>query len=326
LVLAGCAGGANHATAARGQYLDVRFPLAKADGQTAYPHVVDPMGTLWYLDGARIVRQPRPGVYHILRDASAQSGAIFWYAGFVYLLDGDGKRFTRVGMHLRTKTTPIPAAETPVDGITADALHHDFIAAQPAPHQVAVVDGWRWFEEHLPDEVDPFTAVLAGGPHRKQYLLAADARSTSVAIKDRHRGETVFVDLPDNACFAGTASTLRVPVDLQGRDARRAWATSGEHVVTFDLETKRILHVWDPGGCAMHVLRASAQAVVIVVTTTSNRGYVSSLAKVDDFGVHPLPSYGEIPGIGATASMDRFGRLWWYDHASKSFICRTPVG
>jgi hypothetical protein len=326
LAVAGCASGANHAAVKQDQYLDVRFPIAKVDGQTTYPHVVDEMGTLWYLDGARIVRQPRPTSFHILRDHNAQSGVIFWYAGFVYMLDGDGKRFTRVGMHLRTKSVSIPPAETPVDGITADALHRDIVAAQPAPHEVAVVDGWRWYEEHLPSDVDPFTAVLGGGPHRKQYLLAADARSTSVAIKDRQRGGTVFVDLPSNECFAGTSSTLRVPVDLQGRDARRAWATSGEHVVTFDLLTKRILRIWDPGGCAMHIVRATASSVVVVVSTTTANGYVSSVVKIDQGGAHPLASYGEVAGLGASASMDRFGRLWWFDHGSNSFICRTPVG
>jgi hypothetical protein len=326
LVLAACATGGNHATVTKGQYVDVRFPIAKVDGQTTYPHVVDPMGTLWYLDGARVVRQPRPTSFHVLHDANAQSGVIFWYAGFVYVLDGDGKRFTRVGNRLRTRSVRIPAAETPVDGITADALHHDFIAAQTSPHAVAVVDGWRWYEEHLPDDVDPFTAVLAGGPHRKQYLLTADARSSSVVIKDRQKGETVIVDLPNNGCFSGSSSELRVPVDLQGRDARRAWATTGEHIVTLDLETKRILRMWDPGGCAMHIVRATARAAVVLVSAPSDRGYVSSLVKIDEQGTQPLASYGKIPGLGATVSMDRFGRLWWFDRSSNSFICRTPVG
>jgi hypothetical protein len=307
------------------RYVDAVFPVAKPTSQRSYPHVVDGYGALWYIDGNAVVRQTQPQSFHVVPDGDAHAGNIFWYDGDVWVLDGDGKSIQRIGRRYRVLTLPIPAAYAPVEGVVADARHRGLVLAESAPHQLAVVDTWKWYAEPLPQGIDPFSTALAGGPQGKKYLIAGDQHNASIAIKNRWNHSTVFLDLPGNACFAGS-SALHVPVDVSGRDARRAWVTSGEHVLSVDLENKRILRDWDLDGCAMQIVQAGPKSAVVLTSVPSGNGYTSSLVRVDRQGVQSMAQYGQIPGLGPGSQLDRFGRLWWFDAARNSFVVRTPIG
>jgi hypothetical protein len=306
-------------------YFDVRFPVAKVSASASYPRTVDPSGVLWYIDDDEIVRQWQPKRFEVIRDRRVRSGTIFWYAGAVYVLDGDGMHFTRVFRRRHTVAVRIPPKVTPLVGAVADDTHRYIIAARATPHALAVADVWRWYSERLPAGVDPFAAALGGGPHGKKFLVVGDQLGSSLVLKDRQSGRVAYVQLPSNACFSDSAATLRVPVDVRGRDRYRVWATSGNHAVSIDLRTNRILRLWDLPGCAMRILGAGPRSVVILVASSSGDGYSSSVARVDMHGVHRLPQYGEIHGLRSGAILDRFQRLWWFDRASNAFICRTPV-
>ncbi len=306
-------------------YFDVRFPVAKVTASASYPRTVDPSGVLWYIADDEIIRQWQPKRFEAIRDKRVRSGTIFWYSGAVYVLNGDGMHFTRVGRRRQTVEVRIPRALTPLVGAVADDTHRYVVAARATPHALAVADIWRWYSERLPAGVDPFAAALAGGPHGKKYLVVGDQLSPSILLKDRHSGHVAYVQLPSNTCFSDTASALRVPVDVRGRDAYRVWATSGNHAVSIDLHSNRILRLWDLPGCAMRILSAGPHAAVVLIGATRSDGYSSSVARIDVHGVHTLAQYGEIHGLRSGAILDRFQRLWWFDRASNAFICRTPV-
>jgi hypothetical protein len=315
--LAGCTSGAP-------RYTDVRFPVSGA--RRHYPHAVDGAGNLWYLAGDRVVRATSPAHRTSARDPSVRDGSLFAYAGAVYAVDGDGTALTRFGDRLHRNPVAVPRRYVPVEGGVADARHRWVVLAQSSPHRLAVIDVWKWYDERLPSAIAPFSASLAGGPHGKKYLVAGDQRRPLLVVKDRWTQRSVVVHLPSNACFGSGAGAWKVPVDVRGRDATRAWATSGSRALSVDLNDHRILRVWHLGGCAMHVLRAGAGFATILIAQRRDGRYVSSLVRVDRAGVEPLRQYGQIEGLAGGAMLDRNGRLWWFDSASNAFVRRTPVG
>ena len=126
----------------------------------------------------------------------------------------------------------------------------------------------------------------------------------------------------DNAC----APDWRVPVDVRGRGEDRVWVTTGRHVVSIDLASKRPLRVWDLDVCALRIVMADRNEATIVAASREDSGYSSRFLRIDKQGVHELPEYGRIAGLVADVVADRYGRLWWYDRASGAFVCRTPLG
>ncbi|MBV8489820.1 MAG: hypothetical protein JO199_04745 [Candidatus Eremiobacteraeota bacterium] len=152
-----------------------------------------------------------------------------------------------------------------------------------------------------------------------------DRRQALVAIENRWNHGYAFVHPPDNGCFAGSAQRLQAPVDVRGRDESRAWISSGTHVVSIELATKKTLRTWDLDGCAMQIVAADSDAVTVAIASVSGDGYVMSLERVDRAGVHTLDRYGHIDGLNSGAELDRFGRLWWLDSKAGAFVCRTPV-
>lgn len=320
---AGCTSALNQLGAK--PYFDVSFPVAKIAASGSYPRTVDPSGVLWYIADDEIIRQWQPKRFEAIRDRNVRSGTIFWYSGAVFVLDGDGMHLTRVNRRRQTVQVRIPRALTPLVGVDANDAHRYMIAARATPHTLAVADVWRWYSERLPAGVDPFAAALAGGPHGKKYLVVGDQISSSIIVKDRHTGHVAYVQLPGNTCFSDSAAALRVPVDVRGRDGQRVWATSGDHAVSIDLHSNRILRLWNLPGCAMRILSAGPRGAVILIGASGTDGYASSVARIDIKGVHGLAQYGSVPGLRSGAILDRFQRLWWFDRASNAFICRTPV-
>jgi hypothetical protein len=323
LVATGCT--RNAIRPAHGHYFDVRFPVAKVTAGAAYPRTVDPYGILWYIDGGEIVRQPQPKRIEVVRARDARSGNIFWYANAIYVLNGDGTHFTRIDRHLHAVSIRVPSAYSPLEGAVADARHRDIIAARASTRELAVVDVWKWYRERLPDGIQPFATTLAGGPHGKKFLVVGDQSGAAIVVKNRHTGRSAFVQLPQNACFSAGDASLRVPVDVRGRDWYRTWATSGERAASIDLRTGRVLRVWELPGCAMQILASDPHAAVLLIGVSADRRYSSSLARIDRRGVHLLTQYGQIAGLGAGAILDRFNRLWWFDPSANAFVCRTPL-
>lgn len=316
----------NRVVAPRPHYIDLVFRIAKTGAPTTYPHTVDASGTLWYIDGSRVVAQRGPGQRRVIADADARSGNIFWYDRAVYVLNGDGRTLTKMDDRLHPDPVVVPSAYAPVEGIVADARHRGIVAAQSSAHELAVIDGWKWYGERLPSKIAAFSATLAGGPHGKKYLVVGDQRAPLVAVKNRWTGQSRLVRVPENTCFSKTEASLRIPVDVRGRDYYRTWVTSGEHVVSIDLRSKRILRVWDVDGCAMQIVSAGRNAALVMLSAPSEqKGYVSSLVRVDREGVHALPQYGRIESLGPGGMMDRYARLWWFDTGKNAFICRTPL-
>jgi hypothetical protein len=288
-----------------------------------YPHAVDAAGALWYVDGDDVIRQSSPARRDITRFPRARSGAIFSYQGGVYVLGSNGASLTRVDR--KGATVTVPSRFAPLEGAIADSLHRWVIFARSSPNELAAIDVWRWYAESVPHGVTPFAAALAGGPHGKKYLVVGDQQLPEIAVKDRSNGRALLVQLPENLCFSKDGSPWMVPVDVRGRDGDRTWVSSGEHVASIDLTTKRILRVWDLDGCAMHILVADGNRVIALVATRNGDDFVSSLVQVDRAGIHTLPQYGRIDGIAAGTLVDRYDRLWWFDSKSHAFVCRTPL-
>ncbi len=304
------------------RYIDLRF-VTKGSAQH-YPYAIDQSGVLWYIEGSEVIRQTSPARRDAVHDPGAVSGTIFAYDRAVYVLDGDGASLTRFDGKQQTDIT-IPAQFVPAEGAIADARHRWVVFAQSAPHQLAMIDAWRWYAERLPQRIAAFASTLAGGPHGKKYLVAGDEHLAEIAIKDRWNGRSVLVSLPPNTCFPQGGTSWTVPVDVRGRDGYRAWASSGQHVVSVDLATKHRERVWDLDGCAMRLVGAGADRAVAMVATRDKDRFVAALVQIDRDGVHPLAQYGQIEGIPVGAVLDSYDRLWWYDRKLRAFICRTPL-
>ncbi|HZZ00635.1 MAG TPA: hypothetical protein VFE36_13790 [Candidatus Baltobacteraceae bacterium] len=306
------------------RYIDLHYPVGKSDRQQ-YPHTVDATGALWYIDGDSIVRTSTPSRREILRDPDVKAGTLFWYDRAVYAVDGSGTALSRIGDRLRVAARDVPSTFAPVAGAIADARHRWVVLAQTKPHELAVLDVWKWYSERIPPSIDPYASTLAGGPHGKKYLVVADARRPSIAIKNRRNDRSVVVKLPDNTCFASSSRAWSVPVDVRGRDDYRTWATAGKHVISIDLASKRILRTWDLDGCAMRILRADGDEVTVLLGSRVSNGYASTIVRVDHDGIHQLDQYGTLDGLAGGAMIDRYDRLWWYDPKARAFVCRTPL-
>jgi hypothetical protein len=306
------------------RYIDLQYPVGKSDRQQ-YPHTVDANGALWYIDGDRLIRTTAPARREVVRDPDVKSGTLFWYDRAVYAVDGSGTTLSRVGYNLRVKPTQVPNSYAPVEGAIADAGHRWVVLAQTKPHQLAVLDVWKWYGERIPASIDPYASTLAGGPHGKKYLVVADARKPIVAIKNRRSGHSAIVAVPDNACFSDVSGAWNVPVDVRGRDGSRTWLTSGKHVLSIDLPSKKILRTWDVNGCAMRILRADGDEATILLGSHVSAGFASTVVRVDRDGVHALDQYGTLDGLAGGALIDRYERLWWYDAKARAFVCRTPL-
>jgi hypothetical protein len=304
----------------KAHYIDLRFDVGAHAPQ--YPHAVDAAGGLWYLDGDEVVHASSPVRRSAQRLAGARAGAIFSYAGGVYVLNGSGTSLTRVDR--KGFAIAVPARYAPVAGAVADPRHGWVIFARSS-RDLALIDGWRWYGERVPKGISPFASTLAAGPHGKKYLVVGDQRLPEIAIKNRRSGRAVVVGVPENACFAKNAASWMVPVDVRGRDSYRAWATAGEHVVSIDVTTKQVLRVWDLDGCAMHVLAGNENRAIVMLATQDGERFVSSLVQVDRDGVHPLRQYGTVDGIAAGPLFDAYDRFWWFDAKGDAFICRTPL-
>jgi hypothetical protein len=313
-----------HLASAPSRYIDLRYPVGVGDRQQ-YPHTVDATGALWYIDGDNLVRTSAPSRREVKRDPDVKSGTLFWYDRAVYAVDGSGTALARIGSRLRVEPVGVPDKYAPVEGAIADSRHRWVVLAQTKPHELAVLDVWKWYGERIPAAIDPYASTLAGGPHGKKYLVVADARKPSVAIKNRWNGRSVIVRLPDNDCFSNGSSRWAVPVDVRGRDGSRTWATSGKHVVSIELPTKRILRTWDVDGCAMRILRADGNEATVLLGSRDKNGFASTVVRVDQQGVHALDQYGTLDGLAGGAMIDRYDRLWWYDPKGRAFVCRTPL-
>ena len=319
-LLAACSRAANEP----GQYIDLRYPVGKS-AQQQYPHTVDATGALWYIDGDRLVRSTAPSRREVVRDPDVKSGTLFWYDRAVYAVDGSGTTLSRVGTKLHVEPTDVPDKYAPVEGAIADSRNRWVVLAQTKPHELAVLDVWKWYGERIPESIDPYASTLAGGAHGKKYLVVADASKPVVAIKNRWNGRSVIVRVADNACFSGSGRPWHVPVDVRGRDHTKTWATSGDHVLSIDLPSKRILRTWDLDGCAMRILRADANETTVLLGSRDKQGFASTVVRVDHDGVHQLDQYGRLDGLAGGAMIDGYDRLWWYDPKAHSFICRTPL-
>jgi len=305
------------------QFVDLRFTAGSS--QRGYAYAVDRAGALWYLDGRNAVRQTSPVRREAIGVSGAQSGTIFSYDGAIYVLAGDGATLTRLdGLHVRTAYIPSPYV--PAEGAVADARHRWIVFAQAQPGRLAVVDVWRWYAHRLPSGIAPFASALAGGPHAKKYLIVGDERRPLVAIENRWTNRALLMSVADNTCFSSDGSPWQVPVDVRGRDSESAWVSSGTHVASIDLSTKRSLRVWNLEGCAMRLLGADADRALVLVAALQGGDFTSFVVRVDRNGARRLASYGEIAGIPAGAILDGYDRLWWYDPKAHSFYCRTPLG
>lgn len=307
-----------------GQYIDLHYPVGKS-AQQQYPHTVDAAGALWYIDGDELVRSTAPSHRDVVHDADVKSGTLFWYDKAVYAVDGSGTALSRIGKKLHVEPTGVPRKFVPLEGAIADSRDRWVVLAQTKPHQLAVLDKWKWYDEHIPRSIDPYASTLAGGPHGKRYLVVADARKPIVAIKNRQNSRSVIVRLPDNACFSGSGRTWRVPVDVRGRDKSTTWATAGDRVVSIDLLSKRISRTWNVDGCAMRILRADAHETTVLLGSRDGNKFTSSVVRVDHDGVHQLDQYGRLDGLAGGAMIDGYDRLWWYDPKAHAFVCRTPL-
>lgn len=306
------------------RYIDLRYPVGKSDRQQ-YPHTVDADGALWYIDGDRVVRTTAPSHRDVVLDPDVKSGTLFWYDRAVYAVDGSGAMLSRIGSRLHVEATDVPSTYAPIEGAIADSRHRWVVLAQTKPHELAILDVWKWYAERIPASIDPYASTLAGGPQGKRYLVVADSRKPEVAIKNRLNGRSVIVRVPDNACFSAFNGSWKVPVDVRGRDGYRTWATAGDHVVSIDLKTKKTLRTWDLDGCAMRILRADGNEATILLGSRGGDGFASKLVRVDQQGVHPLDQYGTLDGLAGGAIIDRYNRLWWYDPKDRAFVCRTPL-
>ena len=85
------------------------------------------------------------------------------------------------------------------------------------------------------------------------------------------------------------------------------------------------VRVWDLDGCALEIVTADERSAIVMIASPTSYGYESSFERVDMPGVHPLEQYGTIPTLGAGATIDNYGRLWWFDPVKNAFICRTPL-
>lgn len=306
------------------QYIDLHYPVGKS-AQQQYPHTVDASGALWYIDGDALVRSTAPSRRDVVHDPDVKSGTLFWYDRAVYAVDGSGTTLARVGTKLHVEPTDVPDKYAPVEGAIADSRNRWVVLAQTKPHELAVLDVWKWYGERIPASIDPYASTLAGGAHGKKYLVVADATKPVIAIKNRWNGRSVIVSVPDNACFAGSRGTWHVPVDVRGRDGTKTWATAGSHVVSIDLPSKRILRTWDVDGCAMRILRADADQTTVLLGSRDGNTFTSSVVRIDHGGVHALDQYGKLDGLAGGAMIDRYERLWWYDAKAHAFVCRTPL-
>jgi hypothetical protein len=306
------------------RYIDLSYPVGKSS-QQQYPHTVDAAGALWYIDGDRLVRLTAPTHRDVVRDPDVKSGTLFWYDRAVYAIYGSGTTLGRVGNKLRIESTDVPRKYAPVEGAIADSRDRWVVLAQTKPHELAVLDVWKWYGERIPDVIEPYAITLAGGPHGKRYLVIADARKPIVAIKNRANGRSAIVRIPDNRCFSGSGGTWPEPVDVRGRDSTKTWATTGNHVISIDLPSKRILRTWDVDGCAMRILHADASETTVLLGSRDGNTFTSTIVRVDQQGVHPLDQYGKLDGLAGGALIDRYNRLWWYDPKAHAFVCRTPL-
>lgn len=311
-------------TNAPGRYIDLHYPVGSSARQQ-YPHTVDATGALWYIDGDTLVRTSAPSRRDVKHDPSVKSGTLFWYDRAVYAVDGSGTTLSRIGNRFHVEPVDVPDKYAPVEGAIADSRHRWVVLAQTKPHELAVLDAWKWYDERVPAAIDPYASTLAGGPHGKKYLVVADARKPSIAIKNRWNGRSVVVQLPGNACFSNTSGAWHVAVDVRGRDGTKTWATSGNHVASIDLPSKRILRTWDVDGCAMRILRADRDEATVLLANRSGNGFTSTIVRVDHGGVHSLDQYGTLDGLAGGALIDRYDRLWWYDAKAHAFVCRTPL-
>jgi hypothetical protein len=302
-------------------YIDLRYPVGKSS-QQQYPHTVDAAGALWYIDGDRLVRSTAPSRRDVVHDPDVKSGTLFWYDRSVYAVDGSGTTLARIGNELRVEPTDVPRKYAPVEGAIADSRNRWVVLSQTKPHELAVLDVWKWYGERIPGEIDPYASTLAGGPHGKRYLVVADAHKPVVAIKNRANGRSVIVRIPDNKCFSGEWPE---PVDVRGRDSTKTWATTGSHVISIDLRDKRIIRTWDVDGCAMRILRADADETTVLLGSHDGDSFSSTIVRVDQQGVHSLDQYGKVDGLAGGALIDRYDRLWWYDPKAHAFVCRTPL-
>lgn len=302
-------------------YIDLHYPVGKSS-QQQYPHTVDAAGALWYIDGDRLVRSTAPSHRDVVLDPDVKSGTLFWYDRSVFAVDGSGTTLARVGNKLQVEPTDVPRKYAPIEGAIADPHHRWVVLAQTTPHELAVLDVWKWYGERIPEAIDPYASTLAGGPHGKKYLVVADARKPEVAIKNRANGRSVIVRVPDNRCFSGK---WPVPVDVRGRDSTKTWVTTGSRVISIDLRDKRVLRTWDVDGCAMRILRADAGQTTILLGSNDGGAFSSTIVRVDQQGVHTLDQYGKLDGLGGGALIDPYDRLWWYDAKAHAFVCRTPL-
>ncbi len=313
-----------HLASKPNRYIDLQYPVGRSTAQQ-YPHTVDAAGALWYIDGDRLVRSTAPQRREVVRAPDVKSGTLFWYDRAVYAVDGSGTTLSRVGSKLHIEATDVPRKYAPIEGAIADSRDRWVVLTQTKPHELAVLDVWKWYGERIPGTIDPYASTLAGGPHGKRYLVVADARKPVVAIKNRANGRSVIVRVPDNRCFAGYGGTWRVPVDVRGRDSTKTWVTTGSHVISIDLRDKRILRTWDVDGCAMRILRADGDETTVLLGSRDGTTFSSTIVRVDQRGVHSLDQYGKVDGLAGGAIIDRYDRLWWYDRKSHAFVCRTPL-
>lgn len=319
-LLAACTA-VEHLTNRESHYIDLSYPVGKSS-QQQYPHTVDAAGALWYIDGDRLVRAIAPAHRDVVHDPDVKSGTLFWYDRAVYAVDGSGTTLARLGDKLRIESKDVPRKYAPIEGAIANSRDRWVVLTQTKPHELAVLDVWKWYGERVPAAIDPYASTLAGGPHGKRYLVVADARKPVVAIKNRANGRSVVVRIPDNKCFSGK---WPVPVDVRGRDSTKTWVTTGSHVVSIDLRTKKILRTWDVDGCAMRILRADADETTVLLGSRDGDSFSSTIVRVDQDGVHPLDQYGKLDGLAGGALIDRYDRLWWYDPKTHAFVCRTPL-
>jgi hypothetical protein len=305
-------------------YIDLQYPVGKSSRQQ-YPHTVDAAGALWYIDGDRLIRSTAPLHRDVVHAPNVKSGTLFWYDRAVYAVDGSGTTLSRVGNKLHVEPTDVPRKYAPVEGAIANSRDRWVVLSRTKPHELAVLDVWKWYGERIPGAIDPYASTLAGGPHGKRYLVVADARKPVIAIKNRANGRSVIVKVPDNVCFSGSGGTWRVPVDVRGRDSTKTWATAGSRVISIDLRDKRTLRTWDVDGCAMRILRADANETTVLLGSRDGDSFTSTIVRVDQQGVHPLDQYGKVDGLAGGAIIDRYDRLWWYDPKAHAFVCRTPL-
>src|SRR5579862_3615363 len=166
------------------RYIDLQFPVARSSAQH-YPHAVDSRGALWYVDRDTLVRTSAPSLKQAMHAPGIAGGTPFWYDGAIFVVAGDGRSLMRFGNNAQTDPQDIPQQYGPVQGVVADATHRWVAFVTATPHQLAVLDVWKWYQDTLPDGIDPFALTLAGGPHGKKYLVAGDVRAASIAVENR---------------------------------------------------------------------------------------------------------------------------------------------